>query len=106
MNWQTTEMKQFVAGLLSLKSPAEARLFLRDLMTESELEDFAKRLEVARLLSIQTSYPMIQKATGFSTTTIARVSKWLQQGEGGYNLVLNRLHHTHSNSHSGGRGLR
>ncbi len=106
MNWQKPEMKQLVDGMLSLESPTEVRLFLRDLMTEGELEDFAKRLETARMLSAAIPYPSIQLVTGFSTTTIARVSKWLQTGGGGYNLVLNRLHHTHSNTHSGVRGLR
>jgi TrpR-related protein YerC/YecD len=96
MNWKDKESNTLVEALLALKSPAEARRFLRDLLTEGEIEEFAKRLQTAQMLSAKDSYPAIQKATGFSTTTIARVSKWLQTGEGGYRLVLNRLHHSPS----------
>jgi TrpR-related protein YerC/YecD len=105
MNWDETRNKQFVRALLALNTPAEMRSFLRDLMTEGEIEDMAKRLETARMLSENATYPAVQEATGFSTTTIARVSKWLQEGEGGYATVLNRLHHAHTTA-SGGRGLR
>ena len=92
MDWKTLENKELVEALCVLKTPNEIRRFLRDLLTESEITDFAKRLQTARLLSEGVPYPVIQKATGFSTTTIARVSKWLQTGEGGYRLVINRLH--------------
>ena|SRR3989344_1588950 len=93
MDWKTLENKELVEALCVLKTPNEIRRFLRDLLTESEITDFAKRLQTARMLSEKAPYPVIQKATGFSTTTIARVSKWLQTGEGGYALVINRLHH-------------
>lgn len=103
MEWNSPQAKRLLQAFLSLQNATEAKRFLRDLMTESELEEFAKRLDTARLLTEKASYPAIQKATGFSTTTIARVSKWLQTGMGGYALVLPRLHHT---SVSGGRGVR
>lgn len=93
MNWNTAENKQLIQALLSLTTPAEAQRFLRDLMTEGEISDLAKRLETARMLSAGIPYPRIQAATGFSSTTVARVSKWLQEGEGGYALILGRLHH-------------
>lgn len=105
MNWDKSRNKQFVRALLALNTPAEMRRFLRDLMTEGEIEDMAKRLETARMLSENATYPAIQAVTGFSTTTIARVSKWLQEGDGGYTTVLSRLHHAHTTP-SGGRGLR
>ena len=104
MDWNTTQSKQLIQAFLALETPSEVQRFLRDLMTQSELMEFAKRLETARLLCAHESYPAIQKATGFSTTTIARVSKWLQEGTGGYGLILPRLHH--HTPPSGGRGLR
>jgi len=99
MNWKTKEMKDLVRAFLLLRNEEEVRFFLRDLMTEGEIVDFSKRLQTASLLLAGESYPTIQKATGFSTTTIARVSKWLQTGAGGYATVLNRLHHHSNNSH-------
>jgi TrpR-related protein YerC/YecD len=93
MNWEMKEMKDLVRAFILLRNEEEVRLFLRDLMTEGEIVDFSKRLQTASLLSAGASYPVIQKETGFSTTTIARVSKWLQTGGGGYKTILARLHH-------------
>lgn len=92
MDWKQPENKGFISALLALRTPAEAQRFLRDLMTEKEIEEFGKRLKAAQMLAAQESYPQIQRATGLSQTTIARVSKWLQTGEGGYRLIINRQH--------------
>jgi uncharacterized protein YerC len=63
-------------------------------MTESEIEEFAKRLTAAIMLSDNVPYSAIEKATGLSSTTVARVSKWLGGTEGGYRTVIARVHHT------------
>ncbi len=104
VNWKTKENMQLVEALLSLKNPEESRLFLRDLMTKGEIEEFARRLEAARLLSKDTQYSAIIEKTGLSSTTVARISKWLKGSLGGYKLVLNRMHHTHSRTQTG-KGL-
>ena len=57
---------------------------LQDLCTVREITEMSQRLEVARLLSLKTSYIDIQEATGASATTISRVSKCLNYGSGGY----------------------
>lgn len=97
MNWNTEEKRRFIDAILSLKTADEARRFLRDLMTESEIEDFAKRLTTAILLSEQIPYSDIEKQTGFSSRTVARVSKWLNSGENGYRAIIGRIHQ-HSTS--------
>lgn len=104
MNWKTPENKQLVEAVLALRNPGEAESFLRDLMTEAEINEFANRLRAASMLSEKISYSRIQKKTGLSATTIARVSKWLQGKEGGYKLILNRTHHHATVSRE--RGLR
>ena len=90
-NWKTKENSQFINAIMSLESRDEAERFLRDLMTEGEIAEFAKRLEVARLLSRDTQYASIIELTGLSSTTIARISKWLKGSLGGYRLILSRL---------------
>ncbi len=90
-NWNTKENKQLVSAMLALETVDEAKRFMRDLMTESEIEEFAKRLEAARLLSVTTPYNTITKNTGLSSTTVARISKWLNGSLGGYRLVLSRI---------------
>ena len=114
LNWKTKENRQFVEALLSLKNTNEAELFLRDLMTQGEIEEFGKRLEAARLLSKDVQYNAIIESTGLSSTTIARISKWLKGSLGGYRLILNRLadaptklktNQHHSNPTKLGKGL-
>ena len=95
LNWNTKENKQLVEALLSIQNADEAKRFLRDLMTEGEIEEFSKRLEAARLLSRNTQYATIIERTGLSSTTIARISKWLKGSLGGYALVLSRLSNHH-----------
>ena len=93
INWNTKENEQLIDALLSIKNKDEASRFLRDLMTQSEIEEFSNRLEAARLLMNNTQYATIIEKTGLSSTTIARISKWLKGPLGGYRLILNKLHH-------------
>jgi TrpR-related protein YerC/YecD len=103
INWNKKENKQLADALLSMKNDREMKCFLRDLMTEVEIEEFARRLEAARLLTKNVQYCEIIEKTGLSSTTIARISKWLKGPLGGYRLVLNKLGHTHSQNSIGKR---
>lgn len=76
---------------LGLKNENEAWKFLRDLLTEAEIKEFANRWKVAQMLDQKISYEEIEKETGMSSTTIARVNKWLTKGKGGYKLMLKRM---------------
>ena len=94
--WDNQKTKDLLQNVLAIKSLREAKMFFRDLMTEGELLEFGNRWKVAQMLSAGLSYPEIQKETGLSTRTIARISKWLKNGKGGYRLALNKLHHHNS----------
>ena len=97
MDWGAKEKKQLVEGILALKNSDETKRFLRDLMTPGEIKEFANRLEAARLLSGDIQYNTIIEDTGLSSTTIARISKWLKGSLGGYRLILSRLSNHHHN---------
>jgi TrpR-related protein YerC/YecD len=103
MDWNTKENRELIDAILALKDPEEAKSFLRDLMTEGEIQEFSKRLLAAKMLTNKISYIEIEKQTGLSSTTIARVSKWLNGKGGGYKTILNKIHH--HNSIQTGRGL-
>ena len=45
----------------------------------------------------------IEKETGLSSTTVARISKWFQEGTGGYSLMLNRISKNHHKTSSSSR---
>ncbi len=78
-------------AILSLKNQEECKMFLRDLLTEAEIKEFANRWKVAQMLNKKISYEKIEEETGMSSTTIARVQKWLTNGMGGYKLIISRL---------------
>lgn len=92
MDWNTQENKRLVQAILALKTPGEARHFLRDLMTQGEIEEFARRFRAAEMLTEKRPYSLIERETGLSSTTVARVSKWLKGKEGGYRTIIARLH--------------
>ncbi|MEI6627250.1 MAG: YerC/YecD family TrpR-related protein [bacterium] len=93
MNWNNKEKQNLIKAILALKTRDEAERFLRDLLTEGEIEEFSKRLQTAELLNQQVPYSQIEAITGFSSTTVARVSKWLNGKNQGYKTVINKLHH-------------
>ena len=90
MKWDTKENEELMKAILELKNIAEAKRFFRDLLTEDELIEFGKRWKVAKMLDGRVSYSKIAEETGLSSTTIARVSKWLTKGMKGYRLALDR----------------
>ena len=85
------DTKALYKSILALENEDECRKFLRDLLTEKEIKEFTNRWKVARMLSKKTSYEEIEKETGMSSTTIARINKWLVNGKGGYRLMIKRL---------------
>ena len=77
-----------------IESPEEAEAFLTDLCTIKELQDMAQRLVAAEMLEKGENYLSIASGIGISTETISRVSKALNYGSGGYELILGRLRET------------
>jgi len=77
-------------AFLTMDKPGEVRQFLLDLCTPSELEAIVDRWWTASLLKEGRSYREISKITGVSVTTIGRVARYLNMGEGGYRLALRR----------------
>lgn len=85
------KVKELLKAFLLLKNENECWKFLRDLLTEAEIKEFSNRWKVAKMLDQKISYEEIAKETGMSSTTIARVNKWLTNGKGGYRLLLKRI---------------
>jgi len=71
------DTKALYKALLSLKNESECKKFLRDLLTEAEIKEFTNRWKVAQMLNKKIDYKAIEKETGMSSTTIARINKWL-----------------------------
>ena len=78
-------------AILSLKTVEECYSFFEDACTIKEIIEIAQRLKAAKMLRNGVNYVEISKETGMSTATISRVNKCLEYGNGGYNIVLDRL---------------
>ncbi len=88
---RTREVEDLLEVFAGLTRPDDVFALLEDLFTVREIKDTSQRLDVARMLRKGSSYAVIEKATGASATTIARVSKALNYGAGGYGLAFEVL---------------
>lgn len=87
-NIRTKEVEDLLRVLATLDDEDVIFALLEDMFTIREIRETSQRLAVARLLSSGKSYAAIEEATGASATTIARVSKCLSYGAGGYAKAL------------------
>lgn len=78
-------------AIASIQSNEEARQFFQDLCTPNEIQAMTDRWKVVAYLKEGMSYREIHAKTGVSITTIGRVARYLALGEGGYNLIYERL---------------
>lgn len=77
-------------ALLALQDVDEMRAFLRDLCTPAELEALADRWSVVPYVLSGTPYREIHEHTAVSITTIGRVARFLNAGNGGYRTAAKR----------------
>jgi TrpR-related protein YerC/YecD len=87
---RTSAVEELLTALRSTESNDELFNFALDVTTPRELAEMAQRFQVAQLLSDGRAYAAIEKETGASAATIARVSKCLQYGNSGYGSVLKK----------------
>lgn len=78
-------------AILQLENIDECYKFFEDIATITELKAISQRIQVAKMLKEKKVYTEIAEATGASTATISRVNKCLNYGQGGYNIVLDRI---------------
>jgi len=88
---RSEEADRLFEAILSLRDTEECYRFFDDLCTFSEIRAMAQRLQVAQMLSEESTYAEIVEKTGVSTATIGRVNRALNYGAGGYLNVLERM---------------
>lgn len=96
--WDNPLAEQFAQALVVIDTKKGMQNFLCDVMTDKEITEMSARLEAARMLQAGKTYTEITKVTGLSSRTIARISDWMQNGAGGYTVVLQMLsaHQSHT----------
>lgn len=77
-------------AFLAMETPDECRRLLADLCTPAELEAMVDRWRVVGLLREGRPYREIHELTGVSVTTIGRVARFLDYGNGGYQIAYER----------------
>ena len=83
-------LEELYSRLVKLETVEEAQIFLEDLCTIKELEAMSQRLEAAKMLLDGKTYNEIATETEISSATLARVSKCVRYGNGGYKTILNK----------------
>lgn len=85
------DLDMLFKAILELENIDECYKFFEDIATITELKAISQRIQVAKMLREKRVYTEIAEATGASTATISRVNKCLNYGQGGYNIVLDRI---------------
>ena len=97
------QWNDIITVLSQMDSRADISNFLKDIMTPKELVEFTNRFQVAKMLDEKITYAQIEKQTGMSSTTIARVSKFLTGNNSGYKKALQILKSVTDKHHTGHR---
>ena len=84
-------LQELYAELIKLENIEEAELFLADLCTMKELEAMSQRLKSAKMLLEGKTYNEIVAETEISSATLARVSKCVRYGNGGYKTAIEKI---------------
>ena len=88
---RTPEVEQLLDVFCKMRDKDDVYALLIDLFTVREIKETSKRLVVAKMFYDGKPYSFIEENTGVSAATIARVSKCLNYGEGGYHAALRIL---------------
>lgn len=75
----------------SVKNSEEAAQVLTDLLTPSEIEMVAKRLEIAKLLIFGKTYDQIRTRINAGYSTIGRINTWLNLSGEGFKIAVSRM---------------
>ncbi len=86
---QTLDALYTAAG--SIRGRSAMKLFLKDLLTESERVMLGRRILIARLLLQQETLDSIRARTGAGFNTIERIRRWLGDQLPGYETAVRGL---------------
>jgi len=78
-------------AIATIQTAEEAKLFLKDLCTPTEIQAMTDRWLVVSAIKAEKPYRQIYDETGVSVTTVGRVARCIMLGDGGYNLIFDRL---------------
>ena len=83
-------LEELYEELIKLETVEECENFLSDLCTMKELLSMGQRLKAAKMLLEGKTYNEVIEATDISSATLARVSKCIRYGDGGYANIIKK----------------
>ncbi len=95
------KLKEIINILSIMNNKDDIYNFLRDLLSEKEIIDFSNRFNTAKMLDRNISYKDIENSVWISSTTIARISKYLNWKNAWYRNAINTLRSTSNRHHEG-----
>ena len=81
---------ELFAEILKLETLEECEKFFDDLCTINELEAMLQRIKAAKMLLEDKTFQEVINETKISSATLARVSKCIKYGDGGYKDILTK----------------
>jgi TrpR-related protein YerC/YecD len=87
-------LKELYNELVKIETEEECERFLSDLCTIKELQSMGQRLKAAKMLLDGKTYNEVIEETDISSATLARVSKCVRYGDGGYASVIRKGNNT------------
>jgi len=84
-------MQDLYEAIALIQNREEAQQFFEDLCTPAEVIAMQDRWRVVDLIRAGKPYRQIYEETGVSVTTVGRVARSLMLGEGGYQLIYQRV---------------
>ncbi|MDF2947541.1 MAG: hypothetical protein K0S51_2220 [Bacillales bacterium] len=85
------ELIQLFEGVMNINTAEEISILFEDLCTKNELNSFAQRFSVAKMLKAGYTYQKIENETGASTATISRVKRALTDGNNALNKLIENV---------------
>jgi TrpR-related protein YerC/YecD len=85
------QLELLAKSLIKIRNIDEAKKYLMDMFSKTELKTVALRFQIAKMLSKGESYLDIERQTGASSATIAKISESLKYGNEGLKIVLERM---------------
>lgn len=84
------DYKELYEEILKLETIDECERFFDDLCTRNELDAMLQRIKAAKMLLEEKTFQEVTKETKISTATLARVSKCIKYGDGGYKDIIEK----------------
>lgn len=84
------DYSELYTEILKLETLEECEIFFDDLCAITELDAMLQRIRAAKMLLEDKTFQEVTKETKISSATLARISKCIKYGDGGYKRIIEK----------------